>query len=438
MTFIIIALAISLQIYLSVKKVSPFISLLVVAILTGLFLGMKPLEIIDSIENGVGSTLSGLALILCLGAILGKILESSGAARKISHTLINAFGIKNIQWSLVLTGFMVGLPLYYNAGFIILVPLVFSIAKETRLPLLYLVIPMAASLSTVHCFLPPHPSPVILVNAFNADLGLTLIYGLAIAIPAIIVAGPVLGTLLRNVKTDVVGLFASKEEVPLEKLPLALPSFLIALLPVILITVSVVFQSTLPEESIVNRVFVFFGDANIALLLAVIVASWYFGLRSGRKMESVMKWLNEGISGIAVILLIITAGGVFKQVLTDSGTADYISSLSSQWHMPVLIFAWLVTALLRVTLGSATVAGITASGIVAPLLITSDVSPELLVLAVGSGSVFMSHVNDTAFWMFKEFFNLSMKQTFFSWTLMETIISFMGLIGVLLLNAILF
>jgi Gnt-I system high-affinity gluconate transporter len=397
---------------------------------------MKPLEIIKSIETGVGSTLSDLALILCLGAVLGKILESSGAAKKISATLINGFGIKNIQWSLLLTGFLVGLPLYYNAGFIILIPLVFSIAKETRLPLLYLVIPMAASLSTVHCFLPPHPSPVILINAFNADLGKTLIYGLIIAVPAIIIAGPVLGTLLRNVKIDMVGLFASKEDIPYENLPPALPSFIIAMLPVFLITSSVISRSFLPAESLVNKILAFLGDANIALLLAVLVALWYFGLHSGRKMENVMKWLNEGISGISVILLIITAGGVFKQVLTDSGTAEHISSLSVQWHLPVLVFAWLVTALLRVTLGSATVAGITASGIVAPLLATTHVSPELLVLAVGAGSVFMSHVNDTGFWMFKEFFNLSIKQTFFSWTLMETTISFIGLIGVLILNSI--
>jgi len=295
---------------------------------------------------------------------------------------------------------------------------------------------MAASLSTVHCFLPPHPSPVILVNAFNADMGKTLIYGLIIAIPAIIIAGPVLGTLLKNVKIDIVGLFASQEDIPYDKLPKALPSFLIALLPVFLITLSVISGSFLPKGTLANKVLGFLGDANIALLLAVLLALWYFGIRSGRKMEAVMKWLNEGISGISVILLIITAGGVFKQVLTDSGTADYISSMSREWQMPVLVFAWLVTALLRVTLGSATVAGITASGIVAPLLATTNVSPELLVLAVGSGSVFMSHVNDTAFWMFKEFFNLSIKQTFFSWTLMETMISFIGLAGVLILNYI--
>jgi Gnt-I system high-affinity gluconate transporter len=295
---------------------------------------------------------------------------------------------------------------------------------------------MAASLSTAHCFLPPHPGPVILVNAFKADMGRTLIYGLVIAIPAIILAGPFLGKFLKKVKINLVGLFAEKEDFTAEELPASVPSFLIAMLPVLLITLSVIADRVLADGSVLKKIFVFIGDANIALLLTVIIASWFFGLRAGHKMEKVMKWLSDGISGIAIILLIITAGGVFKQVLSDSGAADYILSFSKDWHMAPLLFAWLVTAALRVTIGSATVAAITASGIVAPLVATTDVSPELMVLAVGSGSVFMSHVNDTAFWMFKEFFNLSLKQTFFSWTLMETSISFIGLIGVFILNSI--
>lgn len=436
MTLIIVILAITFQIYLSVKKVSPFISLLIVSILSGLFLGMQPSAIIKSIESGVGGTLAGLTLIICFGAVLGKILESSGAAKKISVTLIKGFGVKNIQWSLLLTGFLVGIPLFFNAGFIILVPLVFSIAKETRLPLLYLAIPMVASLSTTHCFLPPHPGPVILVNAFKADMGKTLMYGLVLAIPAIILAGPFLGRFLKNVNINIVGLFAEQEDSTPEELPAALPSFLIALLPVLLITLSVIANRALPDGSVLKKILVFIGDANIALLLTVLLASWFFGLRAGHNMEKVMKWLSDGISGIAIILLIITAGGVFKQVLSDSGTAEYILSFSKQWQMPPLLFAWLVAALIRVTIGSATVAAITASGIVAPLVAATHVSPELMVLAAGSGSVFMSHVNDTGFWMFKEFFNLSLKQTFFSWTLMETSISFIGLIGVFILNSI--
>jgi Gnt-I system high-affinity gluconate transporter len=455
MTFLIIILAIALQVFLTVKKVSPFLSLLIVAIIAGLCLGMQPADLLKSIEKGVGSTLGGLALIICLGAILGKVLEASGAAEKISSTLIGSFGEKNIQWAVMLTGFLVGIPLYYNAGFVILVPLVFSITRRTKLPLLYIAIPMAASLSTTHCFLPPHPGPVVLVNAFNADMGKTLLYGLAITIPVVILAGPILGRILQRIKTSAEGIFSTDEKTLPKELPAAFPSFFIALLPVLLITLAVIVNSFMTGETILREILflfnpgtalfiettivktlLFIGDPTIALLISVLLASWYFGLRAGKSMETTMKWLSDGISGIALILLIITAGGVFKQVLTDSGTGAYIASFSSKWQMPPLLFGWIVTALLRVTIGSATVAGITAAGVVAPLVATGVVSPELMVLAVGTGSVFGSHINDTGFWMFKEFFNLSLKQTFLSWTVMETTISILGLIGVLLLDII--
>jgi Gnt-I system high-affinity gluconate transporter len=437
MTFLIIVLAIGLQIFLSVKKVSPFLSLLLVAILTGLCLGIPPADLVKTVEKGVGSTLGGLALIICLGAILGKILDISGAAEQIATTLINGFGQKNIQWAVLLTGFLIGIPLYYNAGFIILVPLVFTLAKKTGLPLLYIVIPMAASLSTTHCFLPPHPGPVVLANAFKANMGTTLVYGILIAIPAVIVAGPMLGRILQRLKTDTSQLFTTTANVASTKtLPAVLPSFMIALLPIILISFSVLATNFLPGTSVLKTVITFLGDSTIALLIAVLAAIYFFGLRSGYNMEVVMKWLGDAISGIAMILLIITAGGVFKQVLIDSGTGNKIAQLSTQWNMPPLIFAWVITALLRVAIGSATVAGITAAGIVSPLLVSGVVSPELMVLAVGAGSVFGSHINDSGFWMFKEFFKLTLKQTFLSWTVMETVISIMGLIGVLILNSI--
>lgn len=432
MTILIILFAIGLQVFLTVKKLSPFLSLLIVAIVAGLLLGMSPADLVKSIEKGAGSTLGGLALILCLGAVLGKILEASGAAEKIALTLIHLFGEKYIQWAILLTGFLIGIPLYYNAGFVILVPLVFMLARKTGLPLLYIAIPMAASLSTTHCFLPPHPGPVVLVNAFKANTGLVLLYGIMIAIPAVILAGPLLGKWFKLGKN----ISAGKNEMDNNKqvdLPAALPSFSIALLPVLLITLSVTGQHFL-EEGTLRTSLQFLGDSNIALLLSVLIALFTFGYRKKINMTVQMKWVSDGISGIALILLIITAGGVFKQVLQDSGTGDYIASFSSRWNMPPLLFAWVITALLRVTIGSATVAGITAAGIVAPLLATGNVSPELLVLAVGSGSVFGSHINDSGFWMFKEFFGLTLKQTFLSWTLMETIISLAGLAGVLIIN----
>ena len=433
MQLLIIFFAICLQIFLTYKKVSPFLSLLLVAILAGLFLGMEPMQVIKSVEKGVGNTLGGLALIICLGAILGKILEAGGAAEKIATTLIKGFGEENIQWAVLLTGFLIGIPLYYNAGFVILVPLVFSIANKAKLPLLYVAIPMAASLSTTHCFLPPHPSPVFLVNAFKADMGKTLIYGLIITIPVVIIAGPLLGRLLKKIEVTVKSFFVPVEEEENKQLPAALPSFVIGLLPVILITTAVIAQNFLPDQ-LLQKVLLFIGDPTIALLLSVLTGIWYFGLRAGQTMEATMKWLNDAIAGIAIIVLIITAGGVFKQVLQDSGTDKYIASFSSKWQMPPLIFAWLVTALLRVAIGSATVAGITAAGVVTPLVTAGLVSPELMVLAVGTGSVFGSHINDSGFWMFKEFFSLSLKQTFLSWTVMETAISVLGLLGVLLLD----
>ncbi len=434
MVFLIILFAIALQVFLTVKKISPFLSLLVVAIVSGLLLGMEPSALLASIEKGVGSTLGGLALIVCLGAILGKILETSGAAEQISGTLINGFGEKNIQWAVLLTGFLIGIPLYYNAGFVILVPLVFSIARRTGLPLLYIVMPMAASLSTTHCFLPPHPGPVVLVNAFHADMGKTLMYGLLIAVPAVIISGPLLGRVLKNTKAGSYDLFGDTDPVAHLHLPSVLSSFCIALMPVALISLSVIGNLILDKENMLRRFLAFSGDSTIALLLAVIAAIYFFGLRINKTMPQVMQWASDAISGIAVILLTITAGGVFKQVLIDSGTGSYISSFSSTLEMPPLLFAWILTALLRVTMGSATVAGLTAAGIVSPLVAAGNVSPELMVLAVGAGSVFGSHINDSGFWMYKEFFRLSLKETFLSWTVMETLISIIGLAGILILQ----
>ena len=434
MQLIIIVLAIGLQIFLTSKKVSPFLSLLIVAILAGLSLGMAPNDLLKSMKTGVGSTLGDVLLIICLGAILGKVLELTGAAGKIANTLIHSFGKKNIQWAVLLTGFFVGIPLFYNAGFVILVPLVFSIARTARLPLLYVAIPMAASLSVTHCFLPPHPGPMFLIGAFKADLGKTLMYGFVIAIPVIIIAGPILGRLMKKMNVDIPP--DEKIEIPTKDLPGVFESLILALLPVLLIGLAVIANTFFPGESSVKKIILFLGDATIALLISVLSAVFFLGIKKGRSMQQLMQWLNEAVSSVALILLIITAGGVFKQVLIDSGTGTYITSFASQWSIPPLVFAWLVTALLRVAIGSATVAGITAAGIVSPLLVTGTVSPELLVLAVGTGSVFGSHINDSGFWIFKEFFRLSLKQTFFSWTVMETIISILGLIGVLILNMI--
>lgn len=436
MILLIIILAIALQVYLTVKKVSPFLSLLIVAILTGFALGMTPEAILKSVKQGSGDTAGSVLLVLCLGAGFGKILEAAGAAEKVASVLIRGFGKKHIQLAVLLTGFLIGIPLYYNAGFVILVPLIFSVVRRTQLPLLYIAIPMAASLSATHCFLPPHPGPVFLVGAFKADMGKTLLYGLLIAVPAVIIAGPLLGRILKRINVTVSHSAETAQDDKEGRLPPALPSFIIALLPVLLITLAVMAENFLKQESLLQKALLFTGDSTVALLIAVIAASGYFGWYVRRSVDISMQWLTTAFSGIAGILLIIIAGGVFKQVLTDSGTGAYIASFSDRWQMPPLLFTWTLTALLRVAIGSATVAGITAASVVAPLAVAGNVSPELMVLAVGTGSVFGSHINDSGFWMFKEFFKLSLKQTFLSWTIMETIISVVGLLGVLLLNAL--
>lgn len=433
MTILIIVLAIALQIFLSAKKISPFISLLIVAILSGLFLGMKPDQLLVSIEKGVGSTLGGLALIICLGAFLGKILEVTGAAEQITSSLIQTFGIRNIQWAVLMTGFLIGIPLFYNAGFVILFPLVVALTRKTGLPLLYIVIPMAASLSTTHCFLPPHPGPVVLVKAFDANMGKVLLYGILLAIPAVIVAGPLLGRVLKNITTRSLDLSLTADTDNPRVLPSVAASFLFAFMPVFLIVLGT--GNFLFAETILQPILLFIGDPVVALLLTVLLAMYYLGKRVGISIPQMMKLLAESVAGIAMILLIITSGGVFKQVLIDSGTGSYIATFSSKWSMPPLLFAWVITALLRVTIGSATVAGITAAGVVAPLITAGNVSPELMVLAVGAGSVFGSHFNDSGFWMFKEYFQLSLGQTLRSWTVMETVISIIGLAGVLVLDA---
>jgi gluconate transporter len=286
---------------------------------------------------------------------------------------------------------------------------------------------MAASLSVTHCFLPPHPGPVALATIFHANIGMTMLYGLIIIIPIVIIAGIGFPRIVINITGLQVTTptFTMEEK---EKLPSSIKSFSIALLPIILIAIGTI-ALHLPALAAAGTFFSFISDPTIALLIALLYTIFVQKIKIAAAMESCI----EGVKGIAMIIMIIAAGGAFKQVLIDSGIGDHVKVVASYLQLSPLIFAWIITALLRVTLGSATVAGLTASGLVLPL-ITDGVSPELMVLSVGAGSVFFSHVNDTGFWMFKEYFNLDLKQTFKTWTLMESIVSVLGLIGVLLLD----
>lgn len=430
MPLIIVGFGILLLLALILLKVKPLYALLIVSAVVGISEGLGVLATLQSIGWGIFDTLRNIALVLFLGAMFGKMIETSQAATTITTTLIHWFGEKNIHWAIMLTGLIVGIPLFYNAGFVILIPLVFATASVARVPLLWVGIPMAASLSVTHGFLPPHPGPTAIAGIFHADIGLTLWYGLIITIPTVILAGPLFANTLRKLSTAMPPSTATTTS---EDLPKPTTSFAIALFPVLLMAVSTLIQSQL-NEGFIKKLFVFLGTPSIALGISLVLAISIFGIKRQKQPKEIYRLLYSSVKDIFLIVLVIAAGGGFKQVLVDSGVGAYIKDLSEGFRFSPLLLAWSVAALLRVSLGSATVAGLTAAGIVLPFV--SSTHPELMVLAVGAGSLMFSHVNDTGFWMFKEYFNLSLKQTFLSWTMMETIVSISGLLGVLILDKI--
>ena len=433
---IIIAGIILLFVLISVFKISAFLSLLLTSFLVGVVSGMDPISAMASITSGLGSTMGSLTLIIVFGAMLGKLLEESGAAYQITHKMINLFGIRNIQIAIMVTSFLVGLPLVYNAGFLVLISLIYALAASTRLPLIYLGLPFCAALSVTHGFLPPHPAPTSVAFIFHADVNKTLLYGIIVAIPSIIIAGPLLSRFYKKWKLiPPVALFTARE-FSKEELPSLASSLITALSPIILMLTGAIVQIAVPPESTNGKLLKFISDPTIALFFAVFIGIFLLGIRMKRTMPDLMKSLTGSVSGVAMILLIIASGGSFKQVLLDSGTADYIKEIAQGFHFSPLILTWLVAALIRFSVGSATVACITAAGLTLPFIEGTGVSPELMVIATGAGSLMLSHFNDTGFWMFKEYFNTTIKQTFAVWTVMETLIGILGLAGVLILSRI--
>ncbi|WP_027076965.1 gluconate:H+ symporter [Maribacter antarcticus] len=415
-------------------KLNPFITFIIVSLFVGIAEGMEPVAVVDSIQKGIGNILGFLVIILGLGAMLGKLVADSGAAQRITTKLVEKFGKKNIQWAVVLTGFIVGIPMFYSVGFVILIPLVFTIAAATGLPLLYVGLPMLASLSVTHGYLPPHPAPTAIAEIFQADIGKTLFYGILVAIPAIIVGGPLLSRTMKNIKASPLKEFINPSILKDNEMPGTGISIFTALLPVILIGISAVASLMLPEGSTALKALAFIGNPVIAMLISVLVAIYTLGLARGKKMKEVMDSIASAITGITMVLLIIAGAGALKQVLIDSGVSEYIGEMLQGSAISPLILAWLIATVIRVCVGSATVAGLTAAGIVLPLATGANVSPELMVLAIGSGSLMLSHVNDSGFWLFKEYFNLSIKDTLKTWTVMETTVGVMGLVGVLVLD----
>jgi Gnt-I system high-affinity gluconate transporter len=436
MTLLVVLICIAgLIVLISACKVNAFLSFLIISVIAGLMLGIPVGQITKSVEKGIGDTLGSLVIILCIGAMLGKLIAVSGAAQQISSAMMNMFGIKYIQWAMVATGFIIGIPLYYGIGFVLMVPLIFSIVYQHKLSAIYIGLPMLAALSVTHGFLPPHPSPSALVVQFNANMGITLLYGIAIAIPAIIVAGPLFSKTLKNIESHPLEAFVPAK-ITNDKLPGTAISFITALLPVILLMLTTLypylFNHRLPFQNVVAML----GQPSIVMLLALVFATFTLGIKAGRNISQAMTVYADAVKDVGMIILIIGGSGALKQVLTDSGASGDIAAMLQHVSLPPLVLGWLIAAIIRASVGSATVAGLTTAGIIAPLMLQTHTNPNLMVLTIGAGSLMFSHVNDAGFWMFKEYFNISVKDTVRSWSVMEALVAITGLAGVLMINVI--
>lgn len=418
-------------------KLNPFLSLVITSFLLGMANGLAPQAVLNAIIKGAGDTFGTIAIVIVCGAAIGKLIEESGAALAVSKTFIRWFGVPRIQLAMVLTGFLVGLPMFYNAGFLVLTPLVYALSASTGLPLLYLGVPLCAALSVTHGFVPPHPGPTAVAAVFHADLNMTLLYGVILAIPATILGGPVLSKFYKGWNNQPPPELYTHKELADSELPSFAVSLTTILIPVVLMMFGAVVAMTTDAKSSIAQTAKFLSDANVALFIGLLVAIWTLGLGRGRNMDSVMKAVGSAASGVAMLLLVIAAGGSFKQVLLDGGVAEVIKRVMSESSVSPIVLAWGMAAVMRFALGSATVAGITAAGIMLPLVPGSGVRPELMVIAVSTGSLMFAHFSDTGFWMFKEYYNATIKQTFQVWTAMECTVGTVGLVGTLILHWIL-
>ncbi|EIQ4514212.1 gluconate permease [Staphylococcus pseudintermedius] len=440
-----VATAIIVLLILIMKlQLNTFVALVITAMVTGILLGMPFDKIVATIETGMGGTLGHIALIFGLGAMLGKLLADGGGATQIADTLIAKLGKKYVQWAMVIASFIIGIALFFEVGLVLLIPLVFTIAKRMNVSQLKIGMPMVTALSVTHGFLPPHPGPVVIAKELGANIGEVLLYGFIVAIPVTIIAGPVFAKIAPRLtptafqrEGDISSLGATKSFKD-EELPSFGLSTFTALLPVLLMLFATLWQLISGHEgkahNTLESMIYFIGSAGTAMLIAVVFAVFSMGIRRGIPTKQVMNTLTQAIYPIGMMLLIIGAGGAFKQVLIDGGVGGAIEKIFTDVNISPILLAWLVAAILRLALGSATVAAISTTGIVLPLLQTADVNLALVALAIGAGSIFCSHVNDAGFWMFKEYFGLTVKETFLTWSLIETIISVSGLVFVLFIS----
>ncbi|MFF0745500.1 GntP family permease [Streptomyces sp. NPDC004111] len=433
-------------------KVHAFLALTIGSLALGAFAGAPLDKAISSFTTGLGSTVAGVGVLIALGAILGKLLADSGGADQIVDTILAKAGGRSMPWAMVLIASVIGLPLFFEVGIVLLIPVVLMVAKRGNYSLMRIGIPALAGLSVMHGLIPPHPGPLVAIDAVGANLGVTLALGVLVAIPTVIIAGPMFSKVAARwvdipVPEKMMPRRPSEETAPADgdsdKSAARLPSFgatiATVLLPVVLMLAKALVDIVVDNpEHTVQRVFDVIGSPLIALLAAVIVGMFTLGRAAGFSKGRITATVEKSLAPIAGILLIVGAGGGFKQTLIDSGVGQMVLQISKDWSIPALLLAWLIAVVIRLATGSATVATVSAAGLVAPLAADMSTShAALLVLAIGAGSLFFSHVNDAGFWLVKEYFGMNVGQTIKTWSVMETIISVVAGALVLLLSLVL-
>jgi len=421
-------------------KLHAFLSLTIGSLALGAFAGAPLDKVITSFSTGLGSTVAGVGVLIALGAILGKMLADSGGADQIVDTILAKAGGRSLPWAMVLIASVIGLPLFFEVGVVLLIPVVLMVAKRGNYSLMRIGIPALAGLSVMHGLVPPHPGPLVAIDAVGANLGVTLALGVLIAVPTVVIAGPVFSKYAAR-WVDVPAperMIPQRPSEDLERRPGFGATLATILLPVVLMLAKALVDIVIDDpEHNVQRVFDVIGSPLIALLAAVLVGIFTLGMPAGFSKERISSLVEKGLAPIAGILLIVGAGGGFKQTLIDTGVGQMILDISEDWSIPALLLAWLIAVAIRLATGSATVATVSAAGLVAPLAADmSTTHAALLVLAIGAGSLFFSHVNDAGFWLVKEYFGLNVGQTIKTWSIMETIISVVAGALVLLLSLI--
>jgi GntP family gluconate:H+ symporter len=429
---------VGLIVLITVFKLNPFITLFVTSLALALVTGMPPSTMVRSFEAGVGATLGHVAIVVALGTILGKMMAESGGADQIAHTLIRVFGEKRIHWAMVMIGFVVGLPTFFVAGFVILIPIVFTVARRTRTSLIMVGLPMVAGLSVVHGLVPPHPAAVMAVAAFKADMGRTILYAIMVGIPTSIVAGPIYAKIIdKHIKLPAENPMAAQfvDHGAERSLPGFWLTLITILFPILLMLAGSAADAVSNPGSAINAGMHLIGNDEMALLIGVLLSFYTLGRMRGFDRATILRFSNECLGPTATITLLIGAGGGFGRILQDSGVSQAIIAVALGSHVPLLILAWLLAALIRLATGSSTVAMTTVAGILAPIALEgSSVRPELLVVAAGAGSLIFSHVSDGGFWLVKEFFNMTIVQTLKSWSVCETIVAVAGLFFTIVLS----